>query len=135
MMSSASAVTPAPRTAVQILSGYTTVDTDRLASKLIGAPVYDGKAKDANNLGSSLGGDPLTILSLFSDTPRALAVSPNGERAYAAAFHSGNRTSTVHEILVPNGGESVGGVPGPNVNFEGKPAPETGVLASLRIAW
>jgi len=52
MMSSASAVTPAPRTAVQILSGYTTVDTDRLASKLIGAPVYDGKAKDANNLGS-----------------------------------------------------------------------------------
>jgi len=45
-------VSTAPRTAIQILSGYTTVDTDRLASKLIGAPVYDGKAKDSNNLGS-----------------------------------------------------------------------------------
>ena len=37
---------------VQILSGYTTVDTDRLASKIIGQPVYDGKAKDSNNLGN-----------------------------------------------------------------------------------
>jgi hypothetical protein len=53
MASSAPAVNqPAQRTSVQILSGYTTVDTDRLASKLIGAPVYDGKAKDSNNLGN-----------------------------------------------------------------------------------
>jgi sporulation protein YlmC with PRC-barrel domain len=51
-ISSEPTVSPAPRTAIQILSGYTTVDTDRLASKLIGAPVYDGKAKDSNNLGS-----------------------------------------------------------------------------------
>ncbi|MFE8598436.1 YncE family protein [Archangium violaceum] len=83
---------------------------------------------DSNNLGTSLGGNPLKIITLFSDTPRALAVTPDGSRVYAAAFHSGNRSTVVHEILVPNGGEAAGGVPGPNVNAEGKPAPETSVL-------
>jgi len=41
-----------PRTPVKILSGYTRVDTDQLASKIIGSPVYDGTAADANNLGN-----------------------------------------------------------------------------------
>src|SRR6185312_4393419 len=44
---------------------------------------------DAEHLGASLGGDPLSIVTLFSDTPRALAVSPDGAFVYAAAFHSG----------------------------------------------
>ncbi|WP_257459606.1 YncE family protein [Archangium lipolyticum] len=83
---------------------------------------------DANVLGTSLGGTPLTIVSLFSDTPRALAVTPDGSRVYAAAFHSGNRTSVIHESLVPNGGEAVGGVPGPNTNFEGVPGTEVSVI-------
>lgn len=39
-----------------------------------------------------------SILTLFADTPRALAVSPDGTRVYAAAFLSGNRTSVVHEL-------------------------------------
>ncbi|HVY43879.1 MAG TPA: PRC-barrel domain-containing protein [Hyphomicrobiaceae bacterium] len=52
MSSQAPADTTTARTPVQILSGYTTVDTDRLASKIIGQPVYDGKAKDSNNLGN-----------------------------------------------------------------------------------
>ncbi|MBN1207132.1 MAG: hypothetical protein JXB05_19760 [Myxococcaceae bacterium] len=86
---------------------------------------------DANNLGTSLGGTPLTILSLFSDTPRALAVTPDGSRVYAAAFHSGNRTSVIHESLVPNGGEAAGGVPGPNVNFQGLPGPEVSVIVKF----
>ena len=55
MMSSAAndttTTTTGARQPVQILSGYTTVDTDRLATKIIGQPVYDGKAKDSNNLG------------------------------------------------------------------------------------
>lgn len=54
MMSSApdtATTTTSSRQPVQILSGYTTVDTDRLASKIIGQPVYDGKAQDSNNLG------------------------------------------------------------------------------------
>ncbi|WNG34124.1 hypothetical protein F0U61_11165 [Archangium violaceum] len=83
---------------------------------------------DANNLGGSLGGNPLSIVTLFSDTPRALAATPDGSRVYAAAFHSGNRSSIVHEILVPNGGQAAGGVPGPNTNAAGVPAPEVGVL-------
>ena len=41
-----------PRTPVQILSGYTRVDSDQLATKIIGKPVFDTKAKDANNLGN-----------------------------------------------------------------------------------
>ncbi|WP_164019591.1 YncE family protein [Pyxidicoccus trucidator] len=83
---------------------------------------------DSDNLGTTLGGSPLTIIPLFGDTPRALAVTPDGSRVYAAVFHSGNRSSVVHESLVPNGGEAAGGVPGPNTNFQGVPATEVSVL-------
>jgi DNA-binding beta-propeller fold protein YncE len=83
---------------------------------------------DARHLGGSLGGDPLTIVSLFGDTPRALAATPDGSRVYAAAFHSGNRTTVVGDPLVPNGGEAAGGVPGPNTNAAGVPAPEVGLI-------
>jgi DNA-binding beta-propeller fold protein YncE len=44
--------------------------------------------------GMSLGGEPLSILTFFADTPRALAVTPDGSRVYAAAFFSGNRTAS-----------------------------------------
>ncbi|WP_240486487.1 YncE family protein [Hyalangium minutum] len=83
---------------------------------------------DATALGSSVGGDPLTILTLFSDTPRALAVTPDGTRVYAAAFHSGNRTTVLHDLQIPDGGESAGGVPGPNANVQGVQAPEVGLI-------
>ncbi|HWO25124.1 MAG TPA: hypothetical protein VNO30_40575 [Kofleriaceae bacterium] len=83
---------------------------------------------DARALGDALGGDPLTIITLFSDTPRALAATPDGSRVYAAAFHSGNRTTVLHEKLVPDGGEAEGGVPGPNTNAAGVPAPEVGLI-------
>ncbi len=86
---------------------------------------------DAAHLGTSLGGSPLTILTLFSDTPRALAVTPDGSRVYAAAFHSGNRTTVLHELQVPDGGEAAGGVPGPNTNFSGEPAPEVGLIVKF----
>jgi DNA-binding beta-propeller fold protein YncE len=86
---------------------------------------------DADHLGGTLNGTPLTIVSLFSDTPRALAVSPDGSKVYAAAFHSGNRTTTIHEALVPNGGEAAGGVPGPNTNADGVPRPEVGIIVKF----
>jgi DNA-binding beta-propeller fold protein YncE len=75
-----------------------------------------------------MAGNPLTILTFFSDTPRALAVTPDGSRVYAAAFHSGNRTTVIPESVVPDGGEAAGGVPGPNTNFQGIPAPEVGII-------
>ena len=47
----ADTTTPTTRTPIDILSGYTRVDSDQLATKIIGAPVYDSGAADANNLG------------------------------------------------------------------------------------
>ena len=53
-----------------------------------------------------------TILTLFSDTPRALAVAPDGSTVYAAVFHSGNRTAIVHERpRCPIPARSEGGMP------------------------
>ena len=51
-------------------------------------------AGGTDRYGDSLGGKPLTIITLFSDTPRALAATPDGSRVYAAAHASGNRTTT-----------------------------------------
>src|SRR5262249_43661783 len=85
---------------------------------------------DANALGNSLGGTPLTIVTLFTDTPRALAVTPDGTRVYAAGFHTGNRTTTVNELSIANGL----GVAGPATNFEGHPAPEVGAIVKFNGA-
>ncbi|HEU4405633.1 MAG TPA: hypothetical protein VFS43_10115, partial [Polyangiaceae bacterium] len=89
---------------------------------------------DAHALGAAPGGDPVAILTLFADTPRALAATPDGKRVYAAAFHSGNQTTTVFDVSVPDGGEAAGGVPGPNVNFQGIQAPEVGIIVKFNGA-
>jgi DNA-binding beta-propeller fold protein YncE len=86
---------------------------------------------DAHHLGAMLGGAPLEILTLFSDTPRALAVTPDGSRVYVAAFHSGNQTTTVFDFSVPDGGETQEGVPGPNTNFQSIQAPEVGIIVKF----
>src|SRR5262245_13008137 len=57
---------------------------------------------DATNLGTAVGGTPLTRLTFFGDTPRALAASPSGNRVYAAVFHSGNRTASINELAPCN---------------------------------
>ena len=57
---------------------------------------------DSPNTGSDPGGTPITILSLFGDSPRALAVSPNGSRVYAAIFRSGNKTTTMWPAALGN---------------------------------
>jgi len=49
--SSAAATTTTANPQFTILSGYTQVSTDRLASTVIGAHVYDGTAQNANDLG------------------------------------------------------------------------------------
>src|SRR5690606_10465864 len=91
---------------------------------------------DALNLGSTLAGTPLTRITLFGDTPRALGASADGSRVYAAVFFSGNRTTVVNEGVVCDGGASAGpcsqggpgGLPAPNVNYQGIAAPETGLI-------
>jgi len=97
---------------------------------------------DALSLGASLGGTPLSIVTLFGDTPRALTVSPDGNTVYAAVFHSGNQTTAVFEGAVCDGGASAGpcvvggqtmpgGSPGPDVNVQGIPHPETGLIVKF----
>jgi DNA-binding beta-propeller fold protein YncE len=85
---------------------------------------------DAEHLGHSLGGDPLTILTLFTDTPRALAVTPDGSRVYAAGFLTTNRTAVIAEPLVPDG-FGPDGMPGPVTNVDGVPAPENSLIVQF----
>jgi DNA-binding beta-propeller fold protein YncE len=86
---------------------------------------------DALNLGESLGGEPIRIITLFADTPRALAATPDGTRVYVAAHASGNRTTTIHGAFVPEGGEAAGGAPAPNTNHAGIPQPDTGLIVKF----
>jgi YVTN family beta-propeller protein len=98
------------------------------------------------SLGTSFGGVPQRIMSFFSDTPRALAVSPDRSTVYVAAFKSGNQTTTVLQPLVcqgfvswlpcigQNGKIMPGGNPGPKTNFEGKQAPEVGLIVKFNKA-
>jgi len=99
-------------------------------------------AFDPTSLGATLTGTPLAIIELFGDTPRALAVSPDGDTVYAAVFQSGNQTTTVAESAVCDGGELAGpcnvfgstmpgGLPAPNTNFDGTPQPEVGLIVKL----
>lgn len=94
---------------------------------------------DPDALGDSMGGDPVAVLSLFGDSPRALAVSPDGERVYAAVFKSGNQTTIVSAFAVCPGGsgappcivegrELPGGLPPPTENFQGIPQPQVGLI-------
>ena len=78
---------------------------------------------DANAPGDSLGGDPLSVLSLFGDTPRALTVSPEGRTVYAAVMHSGNRTTTVGEDSIAK--------PGPVQSSDGVLQPDTGLIVQF----
>jgi DNA-binding beta-propeller fold protein YncE len=88
---------------------------------------------DANHLGGSRGGDPLAILTLFSDTPRALAVTPDGSRVYTAAFHSGNRTTAISHKLALGPGEVFPQL-SPTTNFEGIQQPITGLIVKFNGA-
>lgn len=78
---------------------------------------------DAEDPGAGAGGSPLHIVNLFADTPRALAASPDGSRVYAAAFLSGNQTTTLlNEPAV------AGAKPAPLENVENIPQPATGLI-------
>jgi len=106
---------------------------------------------DPAALGSTLGGTPLRIITLFGDTPRALAVSPSGNTVYAGVLFSGNQTTVVSEgkvcngfgttlcsagdtLTSPNGlagGQMPGGLPGPSTNVQGITAPEVGLVVKF----
>jgi DNA-binding beta-propeller fold protein YncE len=97
---------------------------------------------DAQNLGTAVGGVPVSIVTLFGDTPRALAVTPDGKTVYAAIFKSGNQsTATSSELPCPGfdsasssspctveGVSIPGAPPEPPTNYAGVPAPAVAVL-------
>ena len=70
---------------------------------------------DADDLGATAGGTRLTKLTFFADTPRALAASADGNTVYAAAFNSGNQTTTASPFAVAQVYNFAGGghMPGP----------------------
>lgn len=101
---------------------------------------------DPAQLGASLGGVPLQIMSFFTDTPRALAVSPDRSTVYVAGFKTGNQTTALYEAMVcvgfqpntpcinGNGTISPGGNPGPATNVDGEPAPEVALIVKFNNA-
>jgi YVTN family beta-propeller protein len=98
---------------------------------------------DPANLSTAVGGKPVKIMTFFTDTPRALAVSPDKMTVYVAGFRTGNQTTTILEPMVcdgfdpnrpcitDNGSVMPGGNPGPATNVEGKRAPETGLIVKF----
>jgi len=78
---------------------------------------------DSNNPGETLGGKPTSVLTLFGDTPRALARSTDGTKVYAAIMHSGNQTTTVGEQRLAKHG--------PTSGTDGVPAPDTGLIVQF----
>src|SRR5580704_8821230 len=68
-----------------------------------GIPRADVWVFDPANLGTTAGGTPLSILSFFTDTPRALAVAPDGHTVYVAGFKTGNQTTTISQARVCTG--------------------------------
>ncbi|MEM9730793.1 MAG: hypothetical protein AAF997_19580 [Myxococcota bacterium] len=130
------------------ISGVTGAGDPELTTPSI--PRADVWVFDVDDPGPGVGGTPLEIIELFGDTPRALAVSPDGGTVYAAVFHSGNATGVVHENTVCNGfgpapcagdgitspdglagGNLPGGVLGPSTNFAGVNAPEVGLIVQF----
>jgi DNA-binding beta-propeller fold protein YncE len=97
-------------------------------------------------LGNTVGGTPQRIMSFFTDTPRALAVSADKNTVFVAGFKTGNQTSVVNEELIcegfnPNqpctnadGTTSPGGNLGPRTNVEGEQAPEVAMIVKFNRA-
>ena len=101
---------------------------------------------DPAHLGTTLGGTPVRIMTFFTDTPRSLAVSPDGNTVFVAGFKTGNQTSVVNEGRICTGFNtyqpcllsdlsiSPGGHLGPATDASGEPAPEVGMIVKYSNA-
>lgn len=108
-----------------------------------GVPRADVWVFDPANLGNTLGGTPVKIMSFFTDTPRALAVSPDGNTVFVAGFKTGNQTTTVNEgricatfntsqsCTLSNGDTGVGGHLGPGTDASGETAPFVSMIVKF----
>ncbi|MEA2756176.1 MAG: hypothetical protein QOJ54_2465, partial [Aliidongia sp.] len=111
-----------------------------------GIPRADVWVFDPNNLGVTIGGTPQRILSFFTDTPRALAVSPDGNTVYVAGFETGNQTTIIDAGRICDGFNtsqpclqadftlSPGGNLGPAADTAGEPAPKVSEIVRFNNA-
>jgi DNA-binding beta-propeller fold protein YncE len=105
--------------------------------------VFDPAGVTSGNTDDSLGGLPLRILSFFTDTPRALAVSPDRRTVYVAGLRTGNQTTSIlYERVcagfqpttpckLADGSTSPGGNPGPATDASGQPAPQAALIVKF----
>jgi DNA-binding beta-propeller fold protein YncE len=108
-----------------------------------GVPRADVWVFDPNNLGATMGGTPKSILSFFTDTPRALAVSPDSNTVYIAGLETGNQTTVVNEGRICDGFDtskpcilsdlstSPGGNLGPATDNSGEHAPKVAEIVQF----
>ncbi len=82
---------------------------------------------DTTDLGAAAGGDPIAVLELFGDAPRALASNADGSIVYAAIFHSGNRTTTIPASVVSGAGVTLQ----PTTSANGQLAPPPSQIVRL----
>jgi DNA-binding beta-propeller fold protein YncE len=111
-----------------------------------GIPRADVWVFDPDNLGETLGGTPRRILSFFTDTPRALAVSADGKTVYVAGFETGNQTTIINEARIcagfntsqactlADGQTSPGGHLGPAADSSGEQAPQDSMIVKFNNA-
>lgn len=81
---------------------------------------------DGGNPGQVLGGEPIAIVNLFTDTPRALAVSADASKVFVAGFLTGNRTTTLL-----NEPQVAAGKIAPTSNVESLLQPATGLIVGF----
>jgi len=119
------------------LAGVPGAGDPRLSDESVGRA--DVWVFDSANLGGGPGGVPLRIVQLYGDTPRALAVTPDGATVYAAILFSGNRTTTLAAPLFCRSFDPAApckvygfidtfGLPGPGTNVAGDPAPHNALI-------
>jgi len=95
-------------------------DLERPKQPLIGNAdvwVFDADAVDQPETP-----EPLKVINMFTDVPRALAVSNDGNSVFVASHFSGNRTTVISDDVV------AGDIPPPLDNADGIPAPGTALI-------
>src|SRR6185369_15433231 len=73
-------------------------------------------------------GHPIDVITLFGDSPRALATGQNGSRVYVGIFKSGNQTTLIDQNVVACD------IPPPRENVEGITGPCIGLIVKFNGA-